>query len=116
MSVSNLQSLKKDAEKRLDIPYEESSDYSSGEEESDDVKASDDNANKSGQWMRRRCLDGALNRVPVDFYPKIWKILERVRSNKIYSTPFWGFVFSMSGDDLMVVIFISHISIEIMNL
>ena len=76
-----LQSLKKDAEKQLDLPYEEkySSDYSSGEEECDDVKASDDNVHKSGQWMRRRCLDGALNRVPVDFYFKIWKILERVR-------------------------------------
>ena len=55
-----------------------SSDYSS-EEENDDVRASDENAQKAGQWMRRRCLDGALNRVPVDFYFKIWKILERVR-------------------------------------
>ena len=74
------QSLKKDAEKQFDLPYEEkySSDYSSDEEESGDVKASDDNVHKSGQWMRRRCLDGALNRVPVDFYFKIWKILERV--------------------------------------
>ena len=33
---------------------------------------------KVGKWMRRRCLDGALNRVPVDFYPKIWRILEKV--------------------------------------
>ena len=58
---------------------EETTDFSAGEEEgSHEVKAADDNIHKVGQWMRRRCLDGALNRVPMDFYPKIWKILERV--------------------------------------
>ena len=31
-----------------------------------------------GQWIRRRCLDGALNRAPEDFYPKFWKVLEKV--------------------------------------
>ena len=34
---------------------------------------------KAGHWIRRRRLDGALNRVPPDFYPKVWHILERVR-------------------------------------
>ena len=33
---------------------------------------------KAGHWIRRRRLDGALNRVPPDFYPKVWHILERV--------------------------------------
>ena len=33
---------------------------------------------KAGRWIRRRRLDGALNRVPPDFYPKVWHILERV--------------------------------------
>ena len=33
-----------------------------------------------GQWIRRRCLDGALNRAPEDFYPKFWKVLEKVSS------------------------------------
>jgi len=82
-----VKSLKKDAEKQFDLPYEEkySSDYSSDEEESSDVKASDDNVHKSGQWMRRRCLDGALNRVPVDFYFKIWKILERCEGISIHN-------------------------------
>eukprot|EP00795_Rhopilema_esculentum_P000411 gene411-10079_t len=81
------ESLKKDAEKQLDLPFEEkySSDYSSGEEECDEVKASDDNVHKAGQWMRRRCLDGALNRVPVDFYFKIWKILERCEGISIHN-------------------------------
>lgn len=32
---------------------------------------------KAGHWIRRRRLDGALNRVPPDFYPKVWHILER---------------------------------------
>uniref|UniRef100_A0A4W3GUP5 Phosphorylase b kinase regulatory subunit n=1 Tax=Callorhinchus milii TaxID=7868 RepID=A0A4W3GUP5_CALMI len=33
---------------------------------------------RQGQWLRRRRLDGALNRVPVGFYQKIWKILQKV--------------------------------------
>ncbi|XP_053328849.1 phosphorylase b kinase regulatory subunit alpha, skeletal muscle isoform isoform X6 [Spea bombifrons] len=38
-----------------------------------------DNANDSrqGQWLRRRRLDGALNRVPVGFYQKVWTILQK---------------------------------------
>lgn len=34
---------------------------------------------RQGQWLRRRRLDGALNRVPRDFYPRVWNVLERVR-------------------------------------
>ncbi|XP_077547677.1 putative phosphorylase b kinase regulatory subunit alpha [Haemaphysalis longicornis] len=30
-----------------------------------------------GQWVRRRKLDGALNRVPVGFYSRVWGVLER---------------------------------------
>ncbi|XP_077486077.1 putative phosphorylase b kinase regulatory subunit alpha [Amblyomma americanum] len=30
-----------------------------------------------GLWLRRRKLDGALNRVPLDFYTFVWAILER---------------------------------------
>ncbi|XP_041973416.1 probable phosphorylase b kinase regulatory subunit alpha isoform X3 [Aricia agestis] len=32
---------------------------------------------RQGQWLRRRRLDGALNRVPRDFYPKVWGVLEK---------------------------------------
>ncbi|CAN8005577.1 unnamed protein product [Ixodes hexagonus] len=32
---------------------------------------------RQGQWLRRRRLDGALNRVPVGFYPRVWAVLER---------------------------------------
>uniref|UniRef100_A0A3Q1GEI3 Phosphorylase b kinase regulatory subunit n=1 Tax=Acanthochromis polyacanthus TaxID=80966 RepID=A0A3Q1GEI3_9TELE len=32
---------------------------------------------RHGQWLRRRRLDGALNRVPVGFYTKVWKILQK---------------------------------------
>uniref|UniRef100_A0A452TYV4 Phosphorylase b kinase regulatory subunit n=1 Tax=Ursus maritimus TaxID=29073 RepID=A0A452TYV4_URSMA len=31
----------------------------------------------STQWLRRRRLDGAINRVPVGFYQKVWKILQK---------------------------------------
>lgn len=33
--------------------------------------------NRQGQWQRRRRLDGALNRVPVGFYQKVWKVLQK---------------------------------------
>uniref|UniRef100_A0A4W3I2S9 Phosphorylase b kinase regulatory subunit n=1 Tax=Callorhinchus milii TaxID=7868 RepID=A0A4W3I2S9_CALMI len=32
---------------------------------------------RQGQWLRRRRLDGAINRVPVGFYQKVWNILEK---------------------------------------
>uniref|UniRef100_A0A023F525 Phosphorylase b kinase regulatory subunit n=1 Tax=Triatoma infestans TaxID=30076 RepID=A0A023F525_TRIIF len=32
---------------------------------------------RQGQWLRRRRLDGALNRVPRDLYPRVWAVLER---------------------------------------
>ena len=31
----------------------------------------------NGRWLRRRKNDGALNRVPQDFYPKVWNILSK---------------------------------------
>lgn len=40
---------------------------------SDDITEPD----RQGQWLRRRRLDGALNRVPRDFYPRVWHVLER---------------------------------------
>ncbi|GLV35729.1 uncharacterized protein CBL_01120 [Carabus blaptoides fortunei] len=39
----------------------------------EDITESD----RQGQWLRRRRLDGALNRVPRDFYSRVWAILER---------------------------------------
>ena len=35
-------------------------------------------SDRHGQWLRRRRLDGALNRVPSGFYTKIWSVLEKV--------------------------------------
>uniref|UniRef100_A0A646QCY3 Phosphorylase b kinase regulatory subunit n=1 Tax=Hemiscolopendra marginata TaxID=943146 RepID=A0A646QCY3_9MYRI len=47
----------------------------------------DGTPDRFGQWIRRRRLDGSLNRVPPGFYPKIWLLLERCQglsiSNKI---------------------------------
>lgn len=31
----------------------------------------------NGRWLRRRKTDGALNRVPSDFYPKVWQLLSK---------------------------------------
>ncbi|KAG7218291.1 hypothetical protein INR49_010349, partial [Caranx melampygus] len=33
---------------------------------------------RQGQWLRRRRLDGAINRVPMGFYQKVWKILQKL--------------------------------------
>lgn len=46
-----------------------------GEPDDDPSAMIDD---RQGQWLRRRRLDGALNRVPRDFYPRVWTVLERV--------------------------------------
>ena len=43
---------------------------------------------KAGHWIRRRRLDGALNRVPPDFYPKVWHILERVSERSLGNAVF----------------------------
>ena len=55
------------------------------DEEEDDFSSdgSDDNDNRHGMWMRRRRLDGALNRVPIGFYSKVWMILENCRGIQI---------------------------------
>ena len=40
----------------------------------------DDDIGKHGQWIRRRRLDGALNRVPIRFYGQVWQTLEKVKN------------------------------------
>uniref|UniRef100_U5EXU1 Phosphorylase b kinase regulatory subunit n=1 Tax=Corethrella appendiculata TaxID=1370023 RepID=U5EXU1_9DIPT len=45
-----------------------------GDPDAQDDEMIDD---RQGQWLRRRRLDGALNRVPRDFYPRVWTVLER---------------------------------------
>lgn len=44
----------------------------------DQVDGGETEPDRQGQWLRRRRLDGALNRVPRDFYPRVWQVLERV--------------------------------------
>ena len=39
-----------------------------------------DEASSQGHWLRRRRLDGALNRVPPEFYSNVWHTLEKVRA------------------------------------
>lgn len=50
------------------------SDVTGGAEDADITQIDD----RQGQWLRRRRLDGALNRVPRDFYSRVWTVLERV--------------------------------------
>ena len=60
--------------------------------EKDDDVASD----RQGQWLRRRRLDGALNRVPVGFYPRVWKVLKMVKHNYCKHTMF--ILYNLKGD------------------
>lgn len=50
----------------------EQSTSSAAESTSDEASAE-----KRGQWIRRRRIDGALNRVPHQFYSRVWKLLEK---------------------------------------
>ncbi|XP_032668080.1 probable phosphorylase b kinase regulatory subunit alpha isoform X5 [Odontomachus brunneus] len=43
----------------------------------DQTDGAEAEVDRQGQWLRRRRLDGALNRVPRDFYPRVWQVLER---------------------------------------
>ncbi|XP_032886321.1 phosphorylase b kinase regulatory subunit alpha, skeletal muscle isoform isoform X3 [Amblyraja radiata] len=38
---------------------------------------------RHGQWLRRRRIDGALNRVPIGFYQRVWKILQKCKGLSI---------------------------------
>ncbi|XP_065667244.1 probable phosphorylase b kinase regulatory subunit alpha isoform X3 [Hydra vulgaris] len=44
---------------------------------------------KTGMWLRRRCLDGALNRVPKGFYHKVWHVLLKSRGMAVYPYGFF---------------------------
>lgn len=39
---------------------------------------------KQGQWIRRRRLDGSLNRVPIGFYSKVWMTLEKCQGIQVF--------------------------------
>ncbi|XP_055757283.1 phosphorylase b kinase regulatory subunit alpha, skeletal muscle isoform isoform X2 [Salvelinus fontinalis] len=63
----------------LDMEHIESGRYRLPSIESLDVPVSTPvvKDTRHGQWLRRRRLDGALNRVPIGFYQKVWKILQK---------------------------------------
>ncbi|XP_070553673.1 phosphorylase b kinase regulatory subunit alpha, liver isoform-like isoform X3 [Ptychodera flava] len=46
-------------------------------------------SDRTGQWLRRRRLDGALNRVPVGFYEKLWKVLEKCQGLSVEGHMLW---------------------------
>ena len=54
----------------------------SEEEEGSGSEESEEN-DRHGIWIRRRRLDGGLNRVPLGFYSKVWMIVENCRGVQI---------------------------------
>lgn len=51
----------------------------------DENESEDEVSDKHGLWIRRRRLDGSLNRVPIGFYSNVWMALERCQGIKIYN-------------------------------
>ncbi|ORX93773.1 phosphorylase kinase alphabeta [Basidiobolus meristosporus CBS 931.73] len=45
--------------------------------------ASSQHGPSNGRWLNRRKNDGAFNRVPENFYPKVWKVLDHSRGIRI---------------------------------
>jgi len=39
---------------------------------------------RTGMWMRRRLLDGSLNRVPPGFYTRMWSLLEKCQGISVH--------------------------------
>lgn len=68
---SGITKLKSEMKQRSSTPPSPSS--TSPTSSSGDISWGD----RKGQWLRRRRLDGAINRVPVGFYEKVWKILQK---------------------------------------
>jgi len=56
----------------------------------------DEESDRDGQWRRRRRLDGALNRLPPNFYVYVWFILEKVTTMQ-YNFEFLYYVHSVLG-------------------
>ncbi|OXB80338.1 UNVERIFIED_CONTAM: hypothetical protein H355_012771 [Colinus virginianus] len=69
---SGITKLKSEMKQRSSTPPSPSS--TSPTSSSGDISWGD----RKGQWLRRRRLDGAINRVPVGFYEKVWKILQKM--------------------------------------
>ncbi|XP_077399573.1 phosphorylase b kinase regulatory subunit alpha, skeletal muscle isoform isoform X5 [Vanacampus margaritifer] len=66
---AGISKLKSDMKMRYRLPSIESLDFPESTSVAKDTR--------HGQWLRRRRLDGSLNRVPVGFYQKVWKILQK---------------------------------------
>ncbi|CAF0780748.1 unnamed protein product [Brachionus calyciflorus] len=97
-SVSNLDDQKKAEIERRYLRDELKQGYSVRNkpillisEEKDDEEGANSDLDKHGQWIRRRRLDGSLNRVPIGFYSKVWMALEKCQGIQIY-----GYVLNQS--------------------
>ena len=44
----------------------------------------DEEPERTGMWMRRRLLDGSLNRVPPGFYTRMWSLLEKCQGISVH--------------------------------
>ncbi|XP_078602491.1 phosphorylase b kinase regulatory subunit alpha, liver isoform-like isoform X5 [Branchiostoma floridae x Branchiostoma japonicum] len=71
--VTGMSRLRKQVTMSKDMIIEHNDKLRKGHEE--DLEQSMQ-VDRQGQWLRRRRLDGALNRVPVDFYTRIWNVLK----------------------------------------
>jgi len=52
--------------------------------EEDDLFNDEDVGDREGMWVRRRLLDGSLNRVPPGFYTQIWSLLLKCQGISVH--------------------------------
>lgn len=69
--------VRNDAEGIVAIQGSKTTKHETGNEFVNSTKQQDEGFDRQGQWIRRRRLDGALNRVPRGFYPRAWSLLHR---------------------------------------
>lgn len=64
----------------------------------------------SGRWLRRRKNDGALNRVPISFYPKVYQILDRSSGLRIddHHLPRDPTVFEKTPEEFNFALLVEH--------
>lgn len=43
------------------------------------LPAKEDSESPVGSWWHKRQRDGAINRVPADFYPRVWQVLQHCK-------------------------------------
>uniref|UniRef100_A0A671N3Y3 Phosphorylase b kinase regulatory subunit n=1 Tax=Sinocyclocheilus anshuiensis TaxID=1608454 RepID=A0A671N3Y3_9TELE len=75
----------------------------------DSVSVGASRDSRQGQWLRRRRLDGALNRVPVGFYQKVWKILQKALCSHLLLQERFRTIKSMTPGEIKFAVHVERV-------